>query len=69
MVGTARAQQQLRQNFVFTKTTVIPAPEVLVSKAAEKFDSDGRLVDEMAKQLIADRLRALGDWIYKLRAR
>lgn len=69
MVGTARAQQQLRQNFVFTKTTVIPAPEILVSKAAEKFDADGRLIDDMAKQLIADRLKALGEWIYKLRAR
>ena len=69
MVGTARAQQQLRQNFVFTKTTVIPAPEILVAKAPEKFDADGRLIDEMAKQLIAERLKALGEWIYKLRAR
>ncbi|HJU74763.1 MAG TPA: NADPH-dependent FMN reductase [Gemmatimonadaceae bacterium] len=69
MIGTARAQQQLRQNFVFTKTTVIPAPEVLIAKAPEKFDSDGRLLDETAKQLIAERLKALGEWIYKLRAR
>ncbi len=69
MVGTARAQQQLRQNFVFTKTTVLPTPEILVAKAPEKFDSDGRLIDEMAKQLIAERLKALGEWIYKLRAR
>lgn len=68
-VGTARAQQQLRQNFVFTKTTVLPSPEILVSKAAEKFDAEGRLTDDMAKQLIAERLKALGEWIYKLRAR
>ena len=67
MVGTARAQQQLRQNFVFTKTTVLPPPEILLGKAAEKFDNEGRLIDEMAKQLIAERLKALGEWIYKLR--
>lgn len=69
MVGTARAQQQLRQNFVFTKTAVLPTPEILVAKAPEKFDGEGRLIDEMAKQIIAERLKALGEWIYKLRAR
>ncbi len=69
MVGTARAQQQLRQNLVFTRTTVLPTPEILVAKAPEKFDSDGRLIDEVAKQLISERLKALGEWIYKLRAR
>jgi chromate reductase, NAD(P)H dehydrogenase (quinone) len=69
MVGTARAQQQLRQNLVFTRTVVLPAPEILVGKAEEKFDADGRLIDDMAKKLIAGQLKALGEWIYKLRAR
>ncbi|MGQ0640143.1 MAG: NADPH-dependent FMN reductase [Gemmatimonadaceae bacterium] len=69
MVGTARAQQQLRQNFVFTKTTVLPTPEILLAKAPEKFDAQGRLTDGLAKELIGERLRALGEWIYKLRAR
>jgi chromate reductase, NAD(P)H dehydrogenase (quinone) len=69
MAGTARAQQQLRQNFVFTKTTVLPIPEILVAKAPEKFDAEGRLNDEAAKELIKERLKALGEWIYKLRAR
>jgi chromate reductase len=68
MVGTARAQQQLRQNFVYTKTTVLPMPEILLPNAAEKFDAEGRLADEMAKALIGERLKALGEWIYKLRA-
>ena len=67
LVGTARAQQQLRQNFVFTRTTVLPPPEILLGNAAEKFDNEGRLIDELAKQLIAERLKALGEWIYKLR--
>lgn len=67
--GTARAQQQLRQNFVFTKTTVLPAPEITVAKAVEKFDAGGRLIDDEVRQLIAERLATLGEWIYKLRAR
>jgi chromate reductase len=67
MVGTARAQQQLRQNLVFTKTTVLPTPEILVGKAAEKFDQAGKLQDPVAIDLITERLRALGDWIRMFR--
>lgn len=67
MVGTARAQQQLRQNFVFTKTTVLPQPEILVARAPEKFDADGNLSDLVARELISERLKALGDWIRMFR--
>ena len=69
MSGTIRAQQQLRQNFVYTKTAVLPAPEITVAKVAEKFDGQGRLIDDEVRQLIAERLATLGEWIYKLRAR
>ncbi|MGQ0538607.1 MAG: NADPH-dependent FMN reductase [Gemmatimonadaceae bacterium] len=69
MGGTARAQQHLRQAFVFTRSVVLTGPEILVAKAPEKFDAEGRLTDEVAKGLISERLRTLGEWIYKLRAR
>jgi len=36
--GTARAQSQLRQAFVFTNTYAMTQPEVLVAHAHEKFD-------------------------------
>jgi chromate reductase len=68
-VGTARAQQQLRQNLLFTKTTVLPPPEILVGRAAEKFDASGALIDPTARELIRERMMALGEWVYKFRAR
>src|SRR5438874_6188893 len=37
--GTARSQSQLRQAFVFTNTPAMLQPEILVGRAAEKFDS------------------------------
>ena len=38
MVGSARAQQQLRQTFAFTNTLAMLQPEVLVSRAHQKFE-------------------------------
>jgi|1185.fasta_scaffold383531_1 chromate reductase len=46
MTGTARSQSQLRQAFVFTNTYALLQPEVLVARAHEKFDADGRLTDQ-----------------------
>src|ERR671914_3099767 len=46
ITGTARAQSQLRQAFVFTNTPALTQPEILVFRAHEKFDADGNLVDE-----------------------
>lgn len=68
MVGTARAQLQLRQTFVFTQTPVMPAPELFVANAAEKFDSDGRLVDEPTRELLAVFLHSFAAWIERMRS-
>jgi chromate reductase len=43
VTGTARGQSQLRQTFVFTNTYALLQPEILVGRAHEKFDADGRL--------------------------
>lgn len=59
LVGTARAQLQLRQAFVFTQTHVTTAPEVLVSKAQEKFDANGRLTDEPTREFVRKHLESL----------
>jgi len=63
ITGTARAQSQLRQSFVFTNTPVLPQPEVLVGRAHEKFDSEGRLTDERTRQFLALFLEAFATWI------
>lgn len=63
MVGTARAQLQVRQTFVYTQTPVMPPPpEVLVAQAQEKFDRAGRLTDEDTRARIRRLLEALVTW-------
>jgi len=65
--GTIRAQLQLRQAFVFTQTLALLQPEVLVTKAHEKFDKDGRLTDEPTRGFVKKQLEALRDWTLRLR--
>jgi chromate reductase len=60
--GTARAQLQLRQSFVFTETLALLRPEVLVNRAAEKFDERGSLVDEKTRGHVRSLLEALVAW-------
>jgi len=67
MGGTARAQMQVRQAFVFTQTLVMQGPEVLVARAHEKFDAEGRLTDEATRKFMGDFLERLGAWTLRLR--
>ena len=68
VTGTARAQAQLRQAFVFTDTPVLPQPGILVYRAHEKFDADGRLTDERTREFVGRLLVALADWTRRLTA-
>jgi chromate reductase len=63
ITGTAWAQSQLRQSFVFTNTPAMLQPEVLVSRAHEKFDGDGRLVDQPTRRHLAGFLEAFSHWV------
>ena len=67
MVGTARAQDQLRQAFIFTNTYAMIQPEVLVSRAHEKFDKAGRLTDESTRSFLGKFLERFEIWIGKFR--
>jgi chromate reductase, NAD(P)H dehydrogenase (quinone) len=63
MAGTARAQLQLRQSFVYTQTWVMPPPpEILVAYAHEKFDALGELIDEETRARLRNLLEALATW-------
>jgi len=68
MLGGARAQYHLRQTFVFLDMHAINRPEVFVTFAKEKFDEQGRLLDDKAKELIRGLLSALVAWTAKLAA-
>ena len=70
MVGTARAQLQLRQTFVYTQTPVMPPPpEVLVAQAHEKFDAQGQLTDDDTRARIRRLLEALVTWTHRVQPR
>jgi chromate reductase len=63
MAGTARAQLQLRQTFVYTQTWVMPPPpEILVAYAQDKFDARGQLTDDDTRARLRALLEALVIW-------
>lgn len=64
--GTIRAQLNLRQSFVFTQTLAMLQPELLVSKAQDKFDAQGRLTDETTKKYLVSFLEAFQKWVDRL---
>jgi chromate reductase len=66
MLGTARAQMHLRQICVFLNLLPVNKPEVLVARAHEKIDAEGKVHDETTRKLIRELLSALADFTRKL---
>ena len=66
MSGTIRAQMHFRQVCVFTNMLPLNKPQVFVTRAAEKFDADGRLIDEVTRRFIRQTTEALLAWTRKL---
>jgi chromate reductase len=67
ITGSARGQSQLRQAFEFTNSYAMPQPEILVFRAPEKFDDEGRLTDEATRNALARYLAAFEGWVRRLR--
>lgn len=65
-VGGARMQYHLRQIFVFLDGHVLSRPEVMVGAAHEKFDREGRLIDESTRKHVAQQLAAFAALIRRL---
>jgi chromate reductase len=65
-LGTARAQYHLRQMFVFLNMFPVNQPEVMIAKAAERFDQDGNLIHEPTKKYITQLLQNLIDWTRRI---
>jgi chromate reductase len=68
LLGSSRAQYHLRQVFVFLDMHPINKPEVMIAKAAEKFDAELNLTDPTARDLVAALLKALVEWTRRLSA-
>ncbi|MCW8305431.1 NAD(P)H-dependent oxidoreductase [Acidiphilium sp. PA] len=67
MIGTARAQYDLRKVFVFLDAHVLNKPEIMIGGAAQKFDGAGMLTDATTRQFIGQQVAALRDWGVRLR--
>lgn len=65
LTGSARGQSQLRQAFEFTNSYCMPQPEVLVYRAHEKFNEEGKLTDESTRKFLGKYLEALHLWVLK----
>ncbi len=63
IVGTARAQGQLRQVLYAMGARVLPPPEVLVGQVQNKFDDQGRLTDETTLTLVSKALERFAGFI------
>src|SRR5206468_9055273 len=59
MWGTVRMQLAFHAVFQFLDMKPVQKPEVLIASAPTKFDRDGKLTDEKAKELIKQKLAAL----------
>ncbi len=64
--GTVRAQNHLRQIAAGLNMLVLAKPEVHIANPAEKFNADGRLVDEQTRRQIRALLDALAGWVARL---
>jgi chromate reductase len=66
MAGSARAQYDLRRSCVFLDMHPINKPEVLIGQAQTKFDAEGNLNDEVARNLLRDMMANLAAWARQL---
>lgn len=68
MYGTARSQYHLRQIAVFLDMHPINKPEVMVTRASDKFDAAGQLTDDATRKVVASFVVALRDWSLRIRS-
>jgi chromate reductase len=68
LFGTARGQHHLRQVCQAVNLLVMARPEVMIPKAGEKFDADGRVIDAHTHDVIVRFMAALADWVRRFRA-
>ena len=65
--GGMRAQYHLRQILVYTDSPAMLQPEVIIPKAHERFDAEGRLIDESTRELLRRYGVALTAWVERMR--
>ena len=68
MSGTIRAQAHLRQMLLFSDSPCLSQPEVLIPRAHERFDAEGRLTDLSTRTLLEKFAAAMIAFVERYRA-
>jgi chromate reductase, NAD(P)H dehydrogenase (quinone) len=68
VLGTARAQYQLRQSLIGVNAFCVNNPQIFIAGAAQKFDAEGKYIDEPGRVLIRQLIEALMKLAGKLKA-
>lgn len=63
MIGTARAQAHLRQIAFYNAMPLLASEEILIARASDKFDGEGRLVDDDTRKRLAAMLETFRAWV------
>ena len=67
MSGTIRAQTHMRQMLVYSDSPCLLQPEVLIPRAQERFDAEGRLTDASTRALIETFAAAMVAFVRRCR--
>jgi chromate reductase len=67
MLGSARAQYDLRRCCVYLNAFVLNQPEVMIAKVHERFDKHGKLTHQGSQRLVAEQLDALVAFVERVR--
>ncbi len=65
--GTIRMQNHFRLMAVFLNMHLLNKPGVMVARAHEKFDAEGRLTDLATRKVLGEAVVALAGWTRRLR--
>ncbi len=68
MSGTIRAQTHLRQMLVYSDSPCMSQPEVLIPRAKERFDAEGRLCDASTRVLLEQFAAAMVAFVARCRS-
>ena len=66
--GARRALEDARRVLGYTRSEVLPDVHVSVPRAADRFDDEGRLVDEDVRRDLRELLEQLRTWVEQSRA-
>ncbi|MBA2291117.1 MAG: NAD(P)H-dependent oxidoreductase [Gemmatimonadales bacterium] len=62
-IGTTRSQSHLRQTLAALNSPAMPQPQVLVARAQDKIDVDGKVTDESTRKFIRGWLVEVERWM------